>query len=234
MRKIIFVAILLAAVAQMPALAQPSPLPPVTGEGSTMVTGTFGIIVDPKEYPGVGKEETEDTRMLSLLVAYGLVNGIDWERVGTKNEIKIDERMYAIVHDMKLDEVVPYEDCFRYTYSYQYALDEVNKIKVGESIEAAGESEEKNMAKAWKEARHAAFVDAVAQALGREYTDKQSAIPNDVVGMITTYEILYDDYNFTDGIYRFKIKTWVSFEQRKNEFYGVTSTPGGEGSTGQS
>jgi len=228
MRKTIFIFILLMAVATGPALAQPSPLPPVSGEGSTMVTGNFSIIVDPKEFPGVGKEETEDTRMLSLLVAYGLVYGVDWERVGMKKEVKIDERMYAIVHDIKLDEAVAYEDCYRYTYSYQYGLDEVNKIKVGESIEAVGESKEKNMSKAWNEARHAAFIDAVEKALAREYTDKQLAIPNEVTGMITTYEILYDDFNFTDGVYRFKIKAWVSFEPRKNEFYGVSSTPAEE------
>jgi len=232
MRKTTFILILLMAVATVPAMAQPSPLPPVSGEGSTMVTGNFSIIVDPKEFPGVGKEETEDTRMLSLLVAYGLVYGVDWQRVGTEKEVKIDERMYAIVHDIKLDETIAYEGCYRYTYSYQYALDEVNKIKVGESIEAAGESKEKNMSKAWKEARHATFIDAVEKALAREYTDRQLAIPNEVTGMITTYEILYDDYSFTDGVYRFKIKAWVSFEPRKNEFDGVTSTPGGEAPSG--
>ena len=215
MRIIALTVFLLICALVVPAYGQPSPLPPVNGEPAIMETGYFNLIVDPAEYPGAGDDETEDIRFLSLLVAHGLVHGIDWHRVGSGNKIKIDERLYAIVRDMSLDETTKFDGCYRYSYSYQYASREMDVSKVGKSIEAVGESEKENMADAWDEARELAFIDAVEKALARKYTDNQLAIPNEVRGLIPTYEILYDDYNFTDKVYRFKIKAWVSFEPRK-------------------
>ena len=214
MRIVFFVLIISILSFPLPLLAQPSPLPPVTGDQATKKTGYFNIIVDPAEYLGAGEEETKDIRLLSLLVAYGLVNGIDWHRVVTENKIKIDERLYSIVRELDLEETVPYDGSFRYSYSYQYIVDD--SIRIAGSVEGVGESEKENMAEAWVEARELALIDAVENALARKYTDKQLAIPNEVLGMIQTYEILYDDYNFTDKVYRFKIKAWVSYEPRGN------------------
>ncbi len=62
------------------------------------------------------------------------------------------------------------------------------------------------------------FVDAVKQALDRKYTDNQLAIPNNLRGMITVYEIMYDDYNYADEVYRFEINAWVGYEPRMQQF----------------
>ena len=200
----------------VPLAAQPSPLPPVNGEALSKETGYFNLLVDPAEYPGAKKGETVDVRLLSRIVAHGLVYGIDFQRVGTDQKIKIDERIYAIVRELELEEYAEYDGAVRFTYSYQYIVNDMDEKKLSRSIEGVGESKEKDMADAWKEARELAFVDAVENALKREYTDNQIAIPNEVIGMITTYEILYDDYSFTDKVYRFKVKAWVSFKPREN------------------
>jgi hypothetical protein len=239
MRAILMIGILFTLLATVPAVAQ-SPLPPVGGDEGMKETGYYSIIVDPKDYPGIGKDETEDVRFLSLLVVHGLVNGIDWRRTGPEHKIQIDEKMYKVIHERKLEGVEPYDDCFRYSYSYQYVTGDIEALKEGKSIDAVGESTETNMAKAWQEARHAAFVDAVQKALDREYTDNQLAIPNDTRGMITTYEIVYDDYNYADKVYRFQIKAWVSFQPRVSPFEiglqsggGTQSGGQGQGSSGQ-
>jgi hypothetical protein len=194
--------------------SQPSPLPPVNGEPTTEATGYFNIIVDPDEYPKAGDKETEDIKLLSLVTAYGIIHGIEWYNSSTGDGIQINEKIYAIVHDMEVEEIVECGECYRYTYSYDYVVEKIDELKLGRAIEAVGESENTNMAQAWQEARTDAFIDAVRQALKRKYTDNQVAIPTDISGMITTYEILYDDYDFADEVYRFEITAWVGFEPR--------------------
>lgn len=201
-----------------PVLAQPSTLPPVTTGPGTQETGYFSIVVDPAEYPDAGDEETEDIKFISLLHAFNLLHGVEWRRVATEEEITLDKRIFAIVHDMELEEITEFGESYRYIYSYDYIVEELDEKKVGRGIEAVGESSLQNMALAWEEARGLALIDAVNQALARRYTDNQRAIPNEVRGMITTFEILYDDYNIADEIYRFKIKAWVGFERRMQEF----------------
>ncbi len=206
-------AVLLVALA-IPSSAQP--LPPVSGESLAMETGYFNLMIDPNDYPGSEKDETEDIHLLSLITAYGLVYGIDWSRIGTDNKVVIDEGIYKVVRDLHLDEITPYDHAIRYTYSYQYVVNDMEKQKNSESIMGFGESTEKNTAKAWREARTNAFLDVINKALARKYTDNQLAIPNEVIGQISTYEVIYDDYNFADKKYEFKIKAWVTFGKRGN------------------
>jgi hypothetical protein len=171
--------------------------------------------VDPDEYPGAGGDETEDIRLLSLVTVFGILQGIDWHRTSTDEEIVIEEKIYAVIRDMQLEEISEFEDCYRYTYSYTYIVEKFDERKVGRAIEAEGTSELDNLAEAWREARESAFIDAVQQALDRKYTENQLAIPPEVRGMITVYEMLYDDFDFGENVYRFKIKAWVGFEPRQ-------------------
>jgi hypothetical protein len=197
--------------------AQPSPLPPV-GEGTgTQDTGYFNLMVNTKDYPGAGTEETEEVRFLSLVTVYGILYGVEWHKGVTDEKIQIDEKVFAIVRDMKLDDITEDDGAYRYTYSYDYIVEKQDELHVGKSIEAEGTSELPDMADAWEEARENAFRDAVKQGLDRKYTDNQQAIPPEVRGMITTYEILYDDFDYAEKVYRFTIKAWVDFEPRKTD-----------------
>jgi len=202
----------------VPAFAQPSALPPVSGGGGTTETGYFSIVVDPDEYPDAEDGETEDIRFVSLQTAYCLIHGIEWWTDPEDKDIVIDKRLFSIIRDLELEDISEFGECYRYTYSYLYVVEELDKQKVGKVIWAIGESDEENMGIAWREARESAFVDAVKQALDRKYTDNQLGIPNNLRGMITVYEIMYDDYNYVDEVYRFEINAWVGYEPRMQEF----------------
>jgi len=160
--------------------------------------------------------EPDSVQLDVYRVASGFLAGIPFHYEGNRDKLTVFEQVDEAAHQL---EYRGFRDegtgVFYFDYTVWVPSSTRTAARTGTSYQGHGVSVLEDEAWARRDARSAAFDEAVREAITQQYTERNKLLPGILDGRITWYEVSRDEVDHESGSYVFDIEAWVAFYEEQ-------------------